>query len=145
MRTFARYWLAAVSTLGFIVGLVHGLSQGSKLWFVIAWVSIAFAGFMAWYEKRKEGQTRQAEYEMAQVEYADEIHTLTAALAVEYMPLVETIYTKHNRMAAIVVSDDEIFTSVKREHPELNDEALKEAIRGWRARRERTIKPLSLS
>lgn len=138
MRTFARYWLAAVSTLGSIVGLVHGLSQGSKVWFVIAWAAIAFAGLMVWHEKRKEAQT-------AQVEYMDEIHTLTAALAVEYMPIVETVYTKHNRMAAIVASDDEIYISVKREHPELNDEALKEAIRGWRARRERTIKPLSLS
>jgi hypothetical protein len=138
LKTLAKYWLWVVSTASSIIVLVHGLSQDSRLWIVIAFVALGFAGVMAWYERDRVAKREREEYD-------DEIDLYLQALAVEYMPLVEQVYTKHNRMAAIVASDDEIFNSVKREHPELKDEALKEAIRGWRARRERMIKPLSLS
>lgn len=137
-KTFAKYWLASVSAAGSIVGMVYGLSQGSKLWFVIVWAAIAFAGFMAWKERDKEARNKQ-------IEYHEEIETYMQSLAVEYVSLVEKVYAEHNRMAAIVASDEEIFDSVKREHPKLNDNALREAIRGWRAQKELIIKPLSLS
>jgi hypothetical protein len=119
-------WLSIVSIAISLIGMgKYFRAIHQPVWVAVAYLGLTFPLWLYWRRSRKA-----AKY--------------FSSLVDVYIPIVERIYVQHNRMATVVASDEEILVTLIGERPDLNTDALKKAICGWREQRERRNKVLGL-